>query len=167
MNKYLLSALIFVVCVSSCKKKDDPDPLDEVPPHNFITQNMKGKIGGKAWEFESGHKVVLSGGPSTMFYFKLSDTVNTTADSCNYYGYGDYKLALALNGNALETKVYGIAPHLHTAQFIYPFSPEIKGTGAIEILSIDNINKTITGRIDVTADANNTLNGNFKVYICQ
>lgn len=149
---------ILIPFAESCKKKDKEATI---PPHNFLNQNMQGKLDGKPWTFVSGSKASLMG--TNILFF--TDTVSKYYDTCTFGGYGVHRLDLT-TAAAIEPKLYAIGSGGFYGKFrVANTTVEYKdATGAIEITSVSN--GLITGKIDARVNDDNYVNGNFTIRYC-
>lgn len=154
----LIVACVLIILIGACKK-EEKDPNKEIPPHNFLSQNMSGKVNDTAWSFKIGRVQALTVVLHEITF--IDSTLHT--DSCG-----------ANSNILLGTAVpYPIKPGLYAIKenvrnFDIRYNQEIirNFVGALEITSVNEDTKLVTGKIDVRKDDKNYLNGNFTVKLC-
>lgn len=162
MRKLSLFAISLAALISSCG-----DDENEKPSYSFKNQTLSGKIANTSWTFGDGYAEIYGTGDDSELYIDLF--VDVDGEGCDILPEGDqvffsipnkvgvYKLKFDLNS-------------MENSQTVTLFEDEefmnsIATEGAVEITAITET--TISGKIDATVDAENNVNGNFTVNICQ
>ena len=140
---------------------------DENPSPNFKNQNLSGKIANTSWTYGDGYAEIYGTGDDSEIYIDMF--VNVDGEGCDIIPEGDQVFFSVPN----KVGVYKLKFDLNNpeaSQTITLFEDEevmnsIATEGAIEITAITE--SSISGRIDAKVDAENNVNGNFTVNICQ
>ncbi len=163
MKKILFAAFTISIFLFSCTKDKDDGYV-----YSFVDQDLQGKIGGTAWNFVAGNADDAYGSEgewSVHLYPEKPDTPCDWVWDVNYIMFnipkkvGIYELNLSFTGDAVS----------HTAT-LYADDEDmnyVATQGAIEIISINDTASTITGRMDIRANSNNQVNGDFTITYCQ
>lgn len=160
MKKILFCLTAISIILASCSKDDDD------PGFSFVDQNLQGVIGGSNWTFVSGSgedSFFTEGNLSIDLYPEQLETPCGFLIGVDKVMFdipkevGIHKLYLDLsNGKGFTVTLLQAETMMNN----------IAIQGAVEIMSIDTASKKITGRMDVIADSENKVNGNFEVTYC-
>jgi hypothetical protein len=164
---YLIIFLAATSILVSCEKDDDNDDNNIIDPaYTFLDQVLQGEIEGEAWMLKAG-SANESWSDSTSLYVEMfaMESDNPCSD-------------FDLDGNRVIFHV-PFAPGLYElildwtedSQTITLFHDEsgmntVATKGAVEIISIDEVNGVMEGRIAAEADVGNFVNGNFTINFC-
>jgi len=140
---------------------------DENPSHSFKNQNLSGKIANISWTYGDGYAEIYGTGEDSEIYIDMF--VDVDGEGCDIIPEGDQVFFSVPN----KVGVYKLKFDLNNpeaSQTITLFEDEevmnsVATEGAIEITAITE--SSISGRIDAKVDAENNVNGNFTVNICQ
>jgi hypothetical protein len=132
----------------------------------IATTPFAGKVSGMAWTMMSGETDAFLSMGSTKFFATLYDQPITTP--CSGFPPTGSRLQVILNvPMTMGTYTLGLAQDL-TATFVdtgmNPVQNNIAIQGKLQVTSITAT--TITGGANITADANDTANGQFQINIC-
>ncbi len=164
MNKSFLYklALLVLLLVTSCFEVDFDEKKYE---HKFIEQVAQGEISKKPWVFEVGtysESITDSKKVSIGLYAE-----QLTEPCVIKYSYKNNKVRFRLPKAVGLYKLNPAGSDSFTVTF-YVESEDLNkmaSEGAVEILSINEETKEITGRMDVIF-GDDKINGNFKVSYC-
>lgn len=161
MKKLIFAIATLTLIFVSCSKDEE-----KTNSYTFIDQNLQGKIGGNAWTFVAGNaedSYFTEGNLSIDLYPSELDT------PCGFIWDVDYVMFEIPK----EVGIYELYFDLSSFDGYTVTLFETEGTmnniateGAVEIISIDETSGTITGRMDVRADGDNQVNGNFTITYC-
>jgi len=143
-----------------------------VGSYSFIDQNLQGKIGGVSWTWEGTEDGDLAeegfGGNLTV---EIRDITAVGGDPCAFGAFSatDYEVFFKVPKAPVDAVgLYELG--FETGQYVTLYdgvTNYICAEGAVEILSVSATSGgLVTGRMDVTADENSTVNGNFTVTYC-
>lgn len=134
--------------------------------HEFIDQDVSGKVNGKDFEYQSGTA-------RKDFYEKDKMTINlyqsASTDPCNEISIDGLKVFFTV---PMEVGLYDLnSTQQSEVQLVNMYDPEgfnnfVASKGAIEITAIDTSVGTVEGKIDASALDDNSVNGNFIVDYC-
>ncbi len=163
MKKIILIAFtfVFVFYFFACKKEKKEDLVNgtSCSSYNFESHTLSGKIGGTDWSMLQG-VFRNSSFDSTKFVADIYNKIYT--DSCTYHGSTHFLASIKKPAGH-----YQLGPNLNVTLFdSITGVNNIAFCGAIEILTVDTVGGTLTGRIDARVDENNYLNGNFTLKMC-
>ena len=155
-NLFVLAISVAVLSFTSCEKDKD----EEGNNYSFVEQNLQGKIGGNAWEQQTGRS-------KADFFENFFNDLRETADSNICSASNAAKGNFILFGGEPAVGLYELGSS-KTVTFVVGGNENLVSTqGAYEILTVDTVDNTITGRMDVTYDDNNSVNGNFTMTYCR
>lgn len=169
MNNQLKSILLTlglfsVLFISSCGSDDESGPS-----YAFIDQNLQGIIDGISFESKGGY--FDEGFESGTFSIRIYDT-SEEGNVCDIFGSEFVSILFSIPD---EVGLYELSFNLESfsGQTVTLLNPNGEGgvpqnniasIGAVEILTISETE--LTGRMDATLDAENTVNGNFTIIFC-
>ena len=140
--------------------------------YNFIDQDLQGKIGGVAWKWEGTEKGGLAeeslDGNLDVEIRHITAEGGNPCDPLAFID-TDYKVSFKiLKAPASAVGLYELGSDTGTYVTMYDgVSNHICSQGAVEILSVSATPAgLVAGRMDVTLNDNNTINGNFTVTYC-
>jgi len=161
---FFSSTLILAIVITGCSKNDDT-PTTNGPPYegNYKNQDVEGMINGQAWKYMRGsaysyaqdntHEIGLYSnmddschggtGPSVLIHLEKTDFVGV-------YNLGSGPQASAVNIYYFDNDYFNQYPQL----------------GSFEIVSADTSTGIVIGKIDAQYDANNFVNGYFRIKYC-
>lgn len=140
--------------------------------YNFIDQDLKGMIDGVSWTYEGTEN---GGRGAEDFSEKLSIQIYSVAAGgtgpCDFLPFpvGSRKVLFTIPvppDSAVGLYELGWDVGQTVTLNFDGSSNTICSEGAVEILSVDIGGGLITGRMDATFDADNSVNGNFTVTYC-
>lgn len=179
-KKLLLLFTILLLSLSACDLGGDSeeDGADNTNTgdgtYSFIDQDLQGTFSGEDWNFVSGTAELSSwDGDWDFTLYDVNYTGDNPFDLWAYYGIYEKKIMFSVPGSN-TVGVYELQFSLtdsennKTATFYDSIDGmnTIAGDGAIEIVSIDDVAKTITGRLHIwfgSDKGNYEVNGNFTV----
>ncbi len=140
---------------------------DEKPSHNFKNQTLSGKIANTPWAYGDGYAEIYGTGDDSEIYIDMFKDVD--GEGCGSIPEGNQVFFYVPNKVGVYKLKFDLN-NLEASQTITLFEDEgvmnsIAAEGVIEITAITET--TISGRIDAKVDAENNVNGNFTVNICQ
>lgn len=153
-NVFVLALSLAVLTFTSCTKDKE-----EVNSYAFIEQNLQGKIGGQSWEHQSGRS-------KADFFENFFNDLRESLDSniCSASNAADGNFILFGGEPTVGLQELGTK----TVTFVIDGNNNLVATqGAFEILTVDTVADMITGRMDVTYDGDNSVNGNFSMTYCR
>jgi hypothetical protein len=135
--------------------------------YNFIDKDLEGVIDTDYWAYQTGvaHKAFFNDDELRVELYP-----QVIAEPCGFHN--DYRNDYVTFDIPRETGVYELEFSLFgTSQTVDFYNQEMgisfsASKGAIEILSVDEENNLLTGRIDAYVDDETNINGNFEVVIC-
>jgi hypothetical protein len=147
-----LAALSFIAC--------EKDETDEGNDYAFINQNLQGKVAGADWEYQSGRS-------REDFFNNFSNDLRETPDSNICSASNSAQGNFILFGGEPTVGLFELGS-TKTVTFVTDGNNNLVATqGAYEILSVDTVSAIVTGRMDVTYDGDNSVNGNFSITYCK
>ena len=156
---FALALLMASTLIFSCSDDDDDSG------YSFKEQTLQGQIGGDDWEFKVGTAEMQENDTLWIDLYGVDDE-----DPCNNWNIeGDYLLFFI----PAQVGVHELSFNWETGGQTVTFYDEsatmnnVAVEGAVEILSIDETNGEVTGRIDAKIDGDNEVNGNFTAVYCQ
>lgn len=163
--KILLMAagLSLISLISSCKKDDESGPS-----HEFINQNLQGAIDGIPFTYGEGTVEMITRDGKEHLSFDLYHANEEINEVCSFFGFGNE--VSAFFSIPAEVGLYELSLNFsYGGQTVTLFNPDgtvnnIASIGAVEILTVTETE--VTGRMDATLDAENTVNGNFTAVFC-
>lgn len=177
MKLKIISLIFSIMVVSvSCKKDEDSDSSSGYKA-NYKNQVLQGKINGVDWTFISG-KILQDTSffdmSKTQYSFTFTDTMITDTCFINAYGrlqlqleFSDKDPILAVKSHSLNNGYNEFSKSLVFVHFENNLAKfDIAYSGAFEILTVDEVNGIVTGRMDVRLNENNYVNGNFTLKYC-
>lgn len=160
----LTTGLSLISLISSCKKDDESGPSYE-----FINQNLQGTIDGFAYTYGEGSVETTTRDGEGYLSFDLYHSSEDITDICDFFGFGN-EVSVFFSTPA-EVGLYELSLDFSSfsGQTVTLFNPDgavnnIASIGAVEILTVTETE--VTGRMDATLDAENTVNGNFTAVFC-
>jgi hypothetical protein len=153
-NLFVLAISIAVLSFTSCEKDED-----EGSSYAFVEQNLQGKIGGESWEHQSGRS-------KADFFDNFFNDLRETADSNICSSSNSAQGNFILFGGEPTVGLFELGSS-KTVTFVVGSGNNLVATeGAYEILTVDTVGDIVTGRMDVTYDGDNSVNGNFSITYC-
>ncbi|MBV6645047.1 MAG: hypothetical protein KI790_06345 [Cyclobacteriaceae bacterium] len=156
-----LLALLMVAIVVSCS--DD----DVAKDSEFIDQVAQGKIKGA--DFEAGtYSRAEEADNQTNLYFSIRDKGAVYDNPCGFHGFdGSGEIRFTVPN---QTGLYKLGAESDENRKVSLYHSGSNSTtsvssGSIQITSISE--QTISGKIAVTLDEDNTINGNFNAAFCK
>ncbi len=152
VRSFLLGILVVSLCTCTAG-----------PPgggYNFIDQNLQGEIGGVPWTFVSGTAEDPFGDDELWIKLYNIDPAGGDPWAGGAYAAAEDTLMVKL------PETVGLVELSWGGQW-FTLYDESTGVnifcveGAIEILTIDPVGLTVTGRVDARSDEGNYVNGNF------
>jgi hypothetical protein len=165
--------LLALVIGMSCKKEEKTPPTSQVLSEscNFIDQQLQGKVFGNAWEFKYGFAMeqdfVGEDSITTALQIALFNVADST--TCNY------QADTAYVNFTLDNMSTGVRKlNFENGNMIIFQKPSASGAeleialdGCYEIVSIDTVNKLVSGKIDAYFSEDNKINGTFEIPYCR
>ena len=154
-NLFVLAISIAVLSLTSCEKDKE-----EGSSFSFIEQNLQVKIGGSNWEHQSGRS-------RADFFENFHNDLRETADSNICSASNSAQGNFILFGGEPTIGLYELGSS-KTVTFVVGGNNNLVATeGAYEILTVDTVDNMVTGRMDITYDGDNSVNGNFSITYCR
>ncbi|MEO9485434.1 MAG: hypothetical protein ABJG47_18385 [Ekhidna sp.] len=161
----LAIGLCSAILISSCGSDDSG------PDFDFKDQNLQGVIDGLPFVFGEGtvEELTLDGG---VLSFRLYHSDELFDDACDFFSTERVSVTFTTKVATGVTNLF-FDINSFDGEFVSLINPSstdgfpltsLASIGAIEILSITD--SEVTGRLDATLDAENTVNGNFTVNFC-
>jgi len=179
ITKYLLLISTVIFLAASCNKDDTPPPEPELPPLTTEGLNTLGcYINGEPWVAEIPPLSEIIGLRRVDAGYRTSDgRFGLIATKTNKEGTIDEYIRLLAHFNNLGTYNLDFRPHVYSnysddrnSDCYIDFDLDTLKSRTIEIIHLDTINKTISGKFEFSVfnkdcqDTFNITDGRFDVY---
>ena len=136
--------------------------------YEFKNQDAQGKIGGTSWTYAKGVAEDSYFSPGEI---EITLTTENAVDLCLSWFDGDkITFEVPKQTGVYQLRDYWSGDDENYSVSIYSSSEsstDVATWGAIEIIEVDELGGTISGRIDATGGSDNFINGYFEVAICE
>ncbi len=154
MKGNLIVILLALLLITSCSK--------DTAPFEFKEQAVNGKISNEAWNYMQGVARVKAEAPDTLNIGLYS----TLLENPCTYAISEHGARFTIPNEVGIYKLRGGFSNRLGVTLYHSNKEFIALNGAIEIMSIDEENQLLEGRIDATYDDKNNINGYFTISYC-
>ncbi len=161
---YFIVLIVMLLLAQGCM---DTINFGDDYTYSFMDKDLEGAIDKNYWAFQTG---ISREGFFDSDELRVELYPQVIAEPCGFHN--DYANDYVSFDIPKETGVYVLEFSLFgTSQTVDFYNHELgisfsASKGAIEILSIDEENNLLTGRIDAYVDDETNINGNFEAVLC-